>query len=344
MKQITRRSLLRVGIGGAAAASILSRPTWANLPTSASSAMQPLNTRSGLPWASGVFDGDPDGFARFRGAALDVINTFPNKKTWDDIKNTGGSYQRMLTSTTKPRHETVVISYPMFPFNHSPRTGGVAVWQAAARGEFDHYHAAAAMSLMRYKQKFIFRIAWEWNQPGFHWACLDPALAPYYKDYFRRIVDIMRARLPTCLIDWCSSRKGKAKAGIQHFYPGGDWVDIIGHDRYDWFPMMTTQADWDKEYNSTKLGGPVGIGAWIDYARSEGKPMSVPEWGVVTGVAGAGGDNALFVENMIAFFRAHAADMAYETYFNRNNGHLLHNLQTNVKAGLAYRASLVSPV
>ena len=131
----------------------------------------------------------------------------------------------------------------------------------------------------------IFRVGWEWNHSSWAWACTDLALAPYFKAYFRRIVDRMRARLPGCLIDWCSAKEGKTNAGIPNWYPGGDWVDIIGHDRYDWWPPLTSQSAWDSHYNALYKGGPFGPGAWLAYARSEGKPLGVGEWAVANGVS-----------------------------------------------------------
>ena len=83
-----------------------------------------------------------------------------------------------------------MAAYYPFPVEQSPKTGGVAVWQAAARGEFDHHHTAAALTFARSGKTLIFRIGHEWNSAHIPWSCLDVALAPYYKDYFRRISDI----------------------------------------------------------------------------------------------------------------------------------------------------------
>ena len=98
--------------------------------------------------------------------------TFVKRQTWSDI--------RSMNTPFVTRSEDVVVSYPMFPKEHSPKTGGVAVWQAAARGEYDHHHAAAAANLVRYSRQVVIRLGWEWNRDSFPWSCTDVALAPYY--------------------------------------------------------------------------------------------------------------------------------------------------------------------
>ncbi|MEK0086009.1 hypothetical protein U1T56_22870, partial [Geminicoccaceae bacterium SYSU G07066] len=68
-------------------------------------------------------------------------------------------------------------------------------------------------------------------------------------------------------------------------------------------------------------GNPVGLGAWLAWAKAKGKRFSVPEWGVSDHYPGMpcadnGFDNPFFIEKMYQFFRANAAVMAYESYFN----------------------------
>ena len=106
------------------------------------------------------------------------------------------------------------------------------------------------------------------------------------------MVDRLRAHLPNCKIDWCSGKKGRTNASLDNWYPGGDWVDFVGHDKYDWYLPIRNQAEWDADYNSLYLGGPRGIGAWLSYAKSKGKKLSVSEWAIVSNDPNGGGDNA----------------------------------------------------
>ena len=119
------------------------------------------------------------------------------------------------------------------------------MWQRGANGEFDaHHDAAMAGFAAASPNRLVMRIGWEWNHVNLPWSCTNVALAEDYKAFFRRIVDIARNRNPNCLIDWCSGKKGKTNASIDNWYPGDDHVDIVGHDRYDWWPPLTSQNAW----------------------------------------------------------------------------------------------------
>ena len=64
---------------------------------------------------------------------------------------------------------------------------------------------------------------------------------------------------------------------------------------------------------------------------------------MVKGAEGGGGDNPVFVQNMIEFFRANSADLAYEIYFNQTVGTTLHKVYPNTDNPLAsakYKATL----
>ena len=67
------------------------------------------------------------------------------------------------------------------------------------------------------------------------------------------------------------------------------------------------------------MAGRAGSAPGSAFARQHGKKLAVPEWGV-RNKRGAGDDNALFVDRMVAFFRENAADIAYEAYFNPFSG------------------------
>ena len=100
--------------------------------------------------------------------------------------------------------------------------------------------------------------------------------------------------------------------------PGDDLVDLWGVHYYDSGPKKSTQAIWDKFYNATFNGGPWGLGAWLAAAKQHGKRLAVSEWGVwrQDAMTAARADDPVYVANMYRFFRDHAADLAYEAYFD----------------------------
>ena len=295
---------------------------------------------SGLPWASGGY-GDITGLTNLRQRPLDVVTTFASTDTWNNMKSLGSPFKKLPPATTYPVY---AISYPMFPKEQSPQNGGTAVWQQAANGQFDYQHDAAATSLSSCSQQFILRLGWEWNVVSFPWACMDVALAANYITYFRRIVDLFRARVPGISIHWCCNRGTKANAGAQNFYPGDDWVDFIGVDAYDWYPANTTQSAWDKEYNKTYLGGPKGLGSWLAFATAQGKTLSFGEWAMIGGVAAGGGDNPFFVSQMLNFFQTNAASIGYESYFNCDHSPNIHDLDELPNGAATYQSIMAGIV
>jgi hypothetical protein len=290
--------------------------------------------RSGLSWASGGFDPNPDSFATWRGRKLDVLTLFAPRRTWTDISSSTG---RWLAYRLRARPEHMVIGYPLFSNSPSPRTHGRDYWRRAAKGEFDAYHAAAARSLRPYGSEITYRVGWEWNNRTFSWTCTDVALSGYYKAYFRRVVQQLRANSPGCKIEWCCGRQGNANASIDRWYPGNDVVDLVGAMMYDSWPALTSQATWNSAFYLDHKGGPRGVGAWLEYAKSKGKPYACGEWGLWQKERNGGGDNPLFIQNMLELFRKNARHVGYESYFNVDTPTLKHRLQTYPKAGEVYR-------
>ena len=100
---------------------------------------------------------------------------------------------------------------------------------------------------------------------------------------------------------------------------------LVGPDYYNFWPAMLTDAEWNAQlYAKTKAGGPFGLGAWLDWAKSIGRPLCLGEWGLMTSYtnpdgsrpASDGWDNPVFIRNMLDFLKANAADIGFVSYFN----------------------------
>jgi len=307
----------------------------------------PFPSRSLLPWASGCATDEllPTAFEQYRGRPVDVRTLFWQRASWAGMEKLDGLRNKLYPRGSLNK-EATVITYYLFPDQESPKTGGAVIWQNAVSGMYDARHRKIAAAIALRQGPFIFRLGHEWNGTSFSWGVIEPSQADLYKNYFCRTVDIIREEMlkqgQVCLFDWCSLKRGQAKVSIDYFYPGDDYVDFIGHDRYDRFPSFKTQADWDKRYNETQYGGPVGMGQWLLYAKSKGKKLSFPEWGTSAVTAGGLGDNPFFIEKMLKFFSANAADIGFECYFNRRAGQGGHNLTDNPLSGAKYLQLMTS--
>jgi hypothetical protein len=77
---------------------------------------------------------------------------------------------------------------------------------------------------------------------------------------------------------------------------------------------------------------------WSDYAKSKGKPMSIPEWGLWQRPDGhGGGDNPYFVKQMHAFIDDPQNRVAYQGYLEVDVEDGNHRLKTFKKAGKVYK-------
>ena len=266
--------------------------------------------RSGLPWASGA-NGGLDEIEALRGRRLDVRTAFFGMSTWSHMAASANALPRVAAAGGR-----LVIGLGMLPHSHTGQH------QQCADGKFDAQIQVVGEGIVRKGgSNAIIRLGWEANRMGgYPWAVTDDGTA--YKACFRRWISILRA-VPGqgFTIDWNMAQVGTFPYHIDRMYPGDDVVDVIGVQQYDRCAPARTEAAWTAGLNRQheRTGSPIGLGRWLAYAKSKGKRLSVPEWGVggprdVCGQPGI--DNALFIRKMHAFFAANASSIAYEAYFN----------------------------
>jgi hypothetical protein len=284
---------------------------------------------SGLPWHSGCSLSGIGAFEAYRGRRCDGYTMWNLHKTWTDIPSFNGGFSTLVKLPGR-------ISRALSPFPDSnSAVDNPGLWDNAARGAYDGVHTLFAQKLAASgRTNVIVRIGWEHNHTFPWYSGGNPK---GYKTAFRRIADILRRHNPTVLIDWTSVKKGYQKFSVLETYPGDDWVDIIGVDYYDGFPALNDQATWDKQHNALYHGGPWGLGAWLAFAKSRGKRLSLPEWGIPAGKSPGSKDNPFYIQKMFEFFTANATSIAYEHYFNQKPRHQLTPNDVNPLSSAKYK-------
>jgi len=121
-------------------------------------------------------------------------------------------------------------------------------------------------------------------------------------EFWRRTVQAMRS-VPGAhfQFDW-SVNALERPIPLGDFYPGGDYVDIVGIDAYQLAP---TSAWWER-----LKSGQDGLRAVARFAQANGKPLSVGEWAVMPGPSAVARQ---FVAGMAQLLRG--TRTAYESYF-----------------------------
>jgi hypothetical protein len=209
----------------------------------------------------------------------------------------------------KSGQKNVVYSLPMLP------TGRSAKLADGASGKFDALFSQYGGFLVKHGYgRSTIRIGWEFNAEWYPWAAShDPKS---WTAYWRRIVDTLRKTPDSDFkFDW--SVAGSARGfDAGKAYPGDDYVDVIGLDFYNTKideQRNTTETRWESRKTMQH-----GLQWHRDFARSHGKPMSLPEWGTGVHVKWGGPpDDPYFIENMAAWIREN--DIAYHNYWEYRN-------------------------
>jgi hypothetical protein len=287
----------------------------AMLPAGGTATAADVNTAvlSGLTWRSGS---SPAGFSclsQLRRRTLDAIVTFVPDDTFPKmISFTAGAYWRSQAK----KAPLVVVSLPLLTKYTKGQFARCAdgAFNTSWRQIGTNLNAAGAPGM-------VVRLGWEANiGSGSHpWGVDSPDQVASYKACWRRAAAQLKATAPGVRLEWTNSKKTSNTAlDVLAMNPGDDVVDLWGVHYYDSGPLKNTQALWDKYYNISYNGGPWGLGAWLAAAKQHGKKLAVSEYGVWqrNGMTAAQADDPVFIDNMYRFFKANAADLAYESYFN----------------------------
>ncbi len=159
----------------------------------------------------------------------------------------------------------------------------------------------------------VLRIAREMNAAWYRWAVREGGQTTYIRGY-QHVLSVLRA-IPGASFRFCWNPYLGAgtlpSSGTKSAYPGDSYVDEIGVDVYDgdWSGIYSVSADaisgsrqqvWDRLLTEGD-----SLRSWSQLARSRGKPLSFPEWGLRLwrdgGAYHGGGDNAVLVQGMADF-------------------------------------------
>ncbi|MDB4935769.1 MAG: hypothetical protein JWP87_2741 [Labilithrix sp.] len=131
---------------------------------------------------------------------------------------------------------------------------------------------------------------------------------------FRRVATILKKVSPTFTIVWNPGCSYLAEATNSELaYPGDDVVDVIGVDCYD------DNSGVDHLFN-----GAYGMNQWAQFAKSHGKPIALPEWGLMSG-----GDHPEFIQAMFDFMVSNNTFL--QSYWDSDDG----NTKSELSSGEA---------
>ena len=281
-----------------------------------------------LPWSSGVYQPSATlaslaAFGTWRGAPVHVATVWGGRATWADIVNPAWVYK-----TWKGAPQTMALGVPMLPEG----VAGVSIGACAA-GSYNSYWKQFGTNISAYGLgNSIIRLGWEFNGNWYIWKASSPAS---WAKCWQQIVTSARTTAPGLQWDWNVNRG--VSSGLSNptlAYPGDAYVNTVGVDSYDMYPAATTSAGWN-----TQLNGTQGLLYWLNFAKAHNKKFAVPEWGSMNTGGSAGGDDPAYVNDMLGFFQAHSAALAWESNFQGPSTKGTYGAGTSVpKASAAYQA------
>ena len=263
-------------------------------------------------WKSGARNNSATtGFASWRSTGLGVVSG------WIDWKN-GWSGMYTYASGSSPRSLRSKSTNVSFGHALFPSGGSVS---ACASGAYDanHREVARRLSANGVGDAEI-RLGWEANGDWFPWTAAGKP-ADQWKQCFTRAASAFMSMNGAFRIAWSMGKKGRID--VRTIYPDGAPITNICLSHYD--------DAYDRFGTETYLGGPWGLQAWADFARSKGKKFCLGEWGT-----GREGDNPTYIQQMHDFLERNAGTIAHEAYFNTSK-YQLYPVGPNPKSSALYQ-------
>ncbi|MGW7205990.1 glycoside hydrolase family 26 protein [Streptomyces sp. NPDC054837] len=252
-----------------------------------------------LPAFGAYLDYGPTGVNRISelsrwlgGADLRVGHTYLPGDRWSNIEGAPDFLDSWADWRNERDDRMFVLNVPMLERNEGrvPDYQVRRLLRQGARGDFDHHFLRLAERLVELKvPDTVVVLGWEMNGITYTHRCgPDPEA---WKKYWNRIVTTMRS-VPgqKFRFDFTPSR-GQDAIGWTKCYPGDDTVDIIGMDSYD----QPEGISFDQQVKE-----PYGLQEHVEFAKSHGKAISYPEWGLFRN-----GDNAEYMRRMLAWMDEH---------------------------------------
>jgi hypothetical protein len=246
---------------------------------------------------------------------------------------------------------TLVWGVPMVPCG-GPATQcqtNVTDYNLVASGGADSYYKTLATNLVAggFGSSYI-RIGWEFNASWMGWSICNQSgtgATSWAKDFvpaFKNIVTSMRSVSGANFKFIWNPDDGSASScpgvHLEDYYPGDQYVDVIGLDVYDGVgqTVSSNATRWNDLLNGVNGGGwaaekPESISGqtfkgygldWIAaFGKEHSKQVAIPEWGLFkTTDQSGGGDDAYFVNQMAAWLKTN--DTGPAIYWNYGGGNM----------------------
>lgn len=144
---------------------------------------------------------------------------------------------------------------PMLMIDNSEKT---IAFDQILNGDFDEYLNFIANEIKQFQKPVIVRFAQEMNLQRYHWGTtleqFGPESPAIYVKLFRYVVEFFRKEgANNVLWAFCPNSESVPNEfwnTAKNFYPGDDYVDLLGMDGYNW--AITFEIAKNRDLNWTK--------------------------------------------------------------------------------------------
>ncbi|MBF0121305.1 MAG: endoglucanase [Desulfobacterales bacterium] len=175
---------------------------------------------------------------------------------WPSSPNNGEFPKNSLNSIWDQGAIPVLTWEPMF-YEH--KIENMIHFQDILNGKYDSYLKMFAQGSIAFGNPFIIRFAHEMNLSRYHWGTNDKEYneksPEIYIKMFRYIVSLFRKEgANKVLFAFCPNAESVPSTSwnaIKNYYPGDDYVNILGMDGYNWGTTQTVEKNgWKSNWKS----------------------------------------------------------------------------------------------
>ena len=216
----------------------------------------------------------------------------------------------------KPSSRQLILLVDLIPQSLANLGNPLGWEQSCAAGQFDSYAQQLGTNLVSAGlENSVIRLGAEMNGP-WEWDFIGTTTVEqnlWATCFANEVTSLRQATGEHFLIDW-NPNACYENVPYANYYPGNAYVNILGLDLYDGVcaapSSSTTPINWNQLANE-----PAGLASFEAFAKTQGKPMSFPEWGLLQH---PNGDDPAYVNGIGSTFAR--GDFAFESYFDGGDG------------------------
>jgi hypothetical protein len=213
----------------------------------------------------------------------------------------------------EPVSRQLILAVDLIPSSLENQSNPLGWEQSCAAGQFDSYAQQLGTNLVAAGlENSVIRLGPEMNGP---WEADFMGTTTVEQNlwatcFANEVTALRQATGEHFLFDWNPNACAE-NVPFANYYPGNAYVDILGLDLYDaTCTAPATSVSWNQLANE-----PAGLTSFEAFAKTQGKPMSFPEWGLLQS---PNGDNPTYINGIGSTFAT--GNFAFESYFDAGDG------------------------